>query len=81
MGRAFGVLPKFAAASLGGEIGVGMMHAVAKVVAQNLNGYKLVVQKSTAPVVSPISSVKLVATTISLGVAMLANCGCISERW
>jgi hypothetical protein len=33
------------------------------------------------PEVSPISSVKLVATTISLGVAMLANCGCISERW
>jgi hypothetical protein len=38
-------------------------------------------QKCTAPVVSPISSVKLVDTTISPGVAMLANCGCISERW
>ena len=38
-------------------------------------------QKCTEPVVSPISSVKLVATTISLGVAMEANCGCISLRW
>jgi hypothetical protein len=38
-------------------------------------------QKWIVPVVSPISSVKLVDTTISLGVAMLANCGCISERW
>ena len=38
-------------------------------------------QKCIVPVVSPISSVKLVVTTISLGVAMLANCGCISERW
>ena len=33
------------------------------------------------PVVSPISSVKLEVTTISPGAAMLANCGCISERW
>jgi hypothetical protein len=38
-------------------------------------------QKCTVPVVSPISSVNEVATTISLGVAMLANCGCISWRW
>ena len=33
------------------------------------------------PLVSPISSAKEVVTTISLGEAMLANCGCISERW
>ena len=38
-------------------------------------------QKWIVPLLSPISSVNEVDTTISLGVAMLANCGCISERW
>ena len=37
-------------------------------------------QKCTEPELSPISSVKCVDTTISPGVAMLANCGCMSER-
>ena len=37
-------------------------------------------QKYTLPLVSPISSVNEVETTISLGVAILANWGCISER-
>ena len=37
-------------------------------------------QKWIVPLASPISSVNEVETTISDGWAMLANCGCISER-
>ena len=38
-------------------------------------------QKWMLPLASPSSRAKLLATTTSDGVAMLANCGCISERW